>query len=83
MRTQADRDADLAIGRELERKDTEIDRLRSICGAALAKLDTMHVCCRETACERASDETLQDSSCDLRIVRGLIAAYQQTATEPK
>ena len=29
MRTQADRDDDLAIGRELERKDAEIDRLRA------------------------------------------------------
>ncbi len=28
MRTQADRDDDLAIGRELERKDAEIGRLR-------------------------------------------------------
>ncbi len=30
MRTQADRDDDLAIGRQLERKDAEIDRLRKI-----------------------------------------------------
>lgn len=30
MRTQADRDFDLASGRELERKDAEIDRLRKI-----------------------------------------------------
>lgn len=29
-RTQADRDDDLAIGRELERKDAEIDRLREL-----------------------------------------------------
>ena len=29
MRTQADRDEDLAIGRELERKDAEIERLRA------------------------------------------------------
>lgn len=29
MRTQADRDDDLAIGRELERKDAEIERLRA------------------------------------------------------
>lgn len=28
MRTQADRDDDLAIGRDLERKDAEIDRLK-------------------------------------------------------
>lgn len=28
MRTQADRDEDLALGRELERKDAQIDRLR-------------------------------------------------------
>lgn len=28
-RTQADRNADLAIGRELERKDAEINRLRN------------------------------------------------------
>lgn len=30
MRTQADRDDDLAIGRQLERKDAEIDRLRAV-----------------------------------------------------
>lgn len=29
MRTQVDRDDDLAIGRELERKDAEIERLRA------------------------------------------------------
>lgn len=29
-RTQKDRDEDLALGRELERKDAEIDRLRRI-----------------------------------------------------
>lgn len=29
MRTQADRDDDLAIGRELESKDAEIDRLKA------------------------------------------------------
>lgn len=29
MRTQADRNEDLAIGRELERKDAEIDRMRA------------------------------------------------------
>lgn len=29
MRTQADRDDDLAIGRELERKDAEIERLKA------------------------------------------------------
>jgi hypothetical protein len=65
------------VASNIEEGITEIKRLRSILGAAMTKLDTMNVCCRETACERASDETMQDSSCDLRIVRGLLAAYQQ------
>lgn len=30
-RSQADRDEDLALGRELERKDAEIERLRTAC----------------------------------------------------
>lgn len=30
MRTQADREDDLAIGRQLERKDSEIDALKSL-----------------------------------------------------
>lgn len=36
-RTQADRDDDLAIGRELERKDAKIDKLTT----ALRRLDVM------------------------------------------
>lgn len=35
-RTQKDRDEDLALGRELERKDAEIERLRAV-------IDEIHV----------------------------------------
>lgn len=37
-RTQADRDEDLALGRELERKDAEIERLRAALDEALGAL---------------------------------------------
>jgi hypothetical protein len=39
MRTQADRDFDLEIGREVERKDAEIDRLRGKLLKVVAWLD--------------------------------------------
>lgn len=39
MRTQADRNEDLALGRELERKDAEIARLQGIIDKAFANLD--------------------------------------------
>ena len=39
MRTQSDRDDDLAIGRQLERKDAEIDRLRFGLEAAINWID--------------------------------------------
>lgn len=59
----------------------EVDRLRTICASAVAKLDTMQVCCRETECDRAAGrwDAERDSSCDLREVRGLIAAYERKA----
>lgn len=41
MRTQADRDDDLRIGRELERKDAEIDRLRAALKQAVEYADVV------------------------------------------
>lgn len=39
MRTQSDRDDDLAIGREFERKEALIDRLRSALEQSIVALD--------------------------------------------
>lgn len=41
MRTQADREFDWSTGRELERKDTEIDRLRRDCAELYQVIGTM------------------------------------------
>lgn len=60
MRTQADRDEDLALGRELERKDAEIARLQGIIDNAFANLEVASAApADEIARLRAENSDLQ------------------------
>lgn len=64
-----------------EKADNE--RLRAIILAALTKLDTMNVCCREMVCERTTGDWKADpdDSCAVHDVRKILtaAALEQSA----
>lgn len=66
MRTQADRDEDLALGRELERKDAEIERLKETITKAFGNLDV--------ALSAPADVTAENDR--LRAALVVIASYE-------
>lgn len=81
MRTQADRDDDLAIGREFERRDAEIDRLRTAL-KPFAEAVTASIQDGETYYSVPSDRRRPPLT-DLMRARRVYDGHQQSTTEVK
>lgn len=82
MRTQADREVDWSTGRELERKDAEIERLRAVNAELLAALRTMvYETTHLSPLEDDGSHKCKISKAALEAARAAIA--KATSLEPK